>query len=360
VSEPGAARRLLSAVTAAMPAGRREWGRAMLAELDYVPGRRARWGFALGAVRAALAPPRRSTAAAAGLAAAAVAAGLVLHVVSPGTSRVSAAVALGLPALCARAALTQAGPPRPVSRAGRAAQVVAVLGIIACPVAAAVALAPYPGYAGPGSAAGRVTALAFAAELAGYLWLVLRRPGPLGAGRSGGLLGLAAAAGIAGTVAAAGPAAASAGPAATSAVLWAWLGAPVVAGLLAAGAGPGEWARSGIGGRAGAGARARSGIGEWAWGALLGGPAAFLAQVLTAPRAATAAAASRPATAAQAHQHGAQGSAGVLAWVAHGDLGAALSLLTALSAGGLLAVVLAWAATRPRASARPAPGARPG
>ncbi len=53
----GAARRLVTAATALMPPSRRDWGRAIAAELDQAgsPGDRAR--LVLGAVRVVLLPP---------------------------------------------------------------------------------------------------------------------------------------------------------------------------------------------------------------------------------------------------------------------------------------------------------------
>jgi hypothetical protein len=46
--------RLLAAAVAALPAGRRDWGRAMIAELAEVRGPSARWRFALSCARATL------------------------------------------------------------------------------------------------------------------------------------------------------------------------------------------------------------------------------------------------------------------------------------------------------------------
>lgn len=73
--------RLLATVVAAMRPSRRDWGNAMLAELDQVrsPVERAR--FALGAARVALFPPRATPAWRAvplGLALRAVAAGAAI------------------------------------------------------------------------------------------------------------------------------------------------------------------------------------------------------------------------------------------------------------------------------------------
>jgi len=50
--------RILSATTARMAPGRRDWGTAMLAELSQIHRRAARRRFALGAARTALFPPR--------------------------------------------------------------------------------------------------------------------------------------------------------------------------------------------------------------------------------------------------------------------------------------------------------------
>jgi hypothetical protein len=51
------ARRLVAAVTAIMPPSRRDWGRAMSAELDFARSRTDRAQLVLGAVRLALLPP---------------------------------------------------------------------------------------------------------------------------------------------------------------------------------------------------------------------------------------------------------------------------------------------------------------
>lgn len=50
--------RILAAATARMASGRRDWGTAMLAELDQIHRRAERWRFALGAARVALFPLR--------------------------------------------------------------------------------------------------------------------------------------------------------------------------------------------------------------------------------------------------------------------------------------------------------------
>ncbi|MGH3399096.1 MAG: hypothetical protein ACRDPO_30875, partial [Streptosporangiaceae bacterium] len=53
----GVARRQLALLTAVMPPGRRAFGQAMIAELDYASSRRDRARLVLGAVRVALLPP---------------------------------------------------------------------------------------------------------------------------------------------------------------------------------------------------------------------------------------------------------------------------------------------------------------
>jgi hypothetical protein len=52
---------VLAWTVGAMPQARQEWGLAMLAELDAVPGRAARWRFALSCARAVLFMPRAET-----------------------------------------------------------------------------------------------------------------------------------------------------------------------------------------------------------------------------------------------------------------------------------------------------------
>ena len=54
------ARSLVSLATRLLPAQRRDWGQAMQAEFDAVPGPWARWRFALGCARMALVAPRQA------------------------------------------------------------------------------------------------------------------------------------------------------------------------------------------------------------------------------------------------------------------------------------------------------------
>jgi hypothetical protein len=299
----------------------------MLAELDQVTGRAARWRFALGAARIALIPPRSSRLAGLVLAAGASAAALVIHVLLPEAGPVAAIALPGLPALSASIVLSRPEPPGRVSGAGRAAQVTAVAAIAACAVLAMREIALYPGPPGGGAVryAGPVMTVMFAAELACYLLLVLRRPGLLGAGRHTGLAGLAAALAT-GWVAVLNqpPGGQSDSPVLPPVLLSVTAGVPLTAAALAA--------LPGLMHHRGVSQSLRRGAGELIWGALFTGPAIFIAIVLTTSHAAIAAEATQPGFAAEAYQ---QGAASVPAWIAHDDLGGAMVLFTALSLGAL-------------------------
>jgi hypothetical protein len=304
----------------------------MLAELDHVAGRRARWGFALGAARAVLAPARSRQLAAMALAAAA--AGVVIRVLLPGAGLTAAVAIPGLPALCAWVALAMPDPP-PAASAGRAAQVIAVAAILACPVLALREIGHYPGQAGSGavSYAGPVMTVMFAAELGACLLLVLRRPALLGAGRNSGLPGLAAALAAGWVLAASQPPAGQSGsPVLTTAVAATVLGALLSAGAL--GALPGLALHRGLG------PSLRAGVGELLWGVLLSVPAAFIAVLLTTSRSAIAAEAGQPVFISEASR---QGATSIMAWIAHDDLGGAVVMFTVLSA--VAAVIFAIAHT---------------
>jgi hypothetical protein len=296
----------------------------MLAELDQVAGRRSRWLFALGAARAALVPPRSSRLAAIVLAAVAAAAAMAIHAEVPQAGPVALVAVPGLPALCAWAALARPSPPRRPSAAGRAVQVIAVAGITACPVLSVRLLALYPGNSGPTSPAAQILLVVFAAEIAAYLMLVLRRPDPLGAGRHSGLLGLAAALVTGGvylhTQLHNQPGTDPSSYGASAAVALAAVTAALAAGALAAL--PGAIRRSGIK------QCLHLGAAEAMWAVLLSGPAAFIVFLLTIPRTAIVAEAADPGTISVAHQ---QGAASVLAWVASNDLGIAMLLFTGVS-----------------------------
>jgi hypothetical protein len=102
-------RRILSAIAALTSVGRGDWGLAMLAELDQVTGRRARWRFALGSARVVLAPP--GTRGLGAIPLAAVVAGVVIHLLAPSAGIVAAVALPGFPALLAWA-VARFEPPR--------------------------------------------------------------------------------------------------------------------------------------------------------------------------------------------------------------------------------------------------------
>jgi hypothetical protein len=92
--------RVLATTAARMRSGRRDWGLAMLAELDHItaPWDRARFGF--GAARVALFPPHPSRprgAGPVGLSVRAVIAGTAIHALAPAAG-ITVAVLAALPA----------------------------------------------------------------------------------------------------------------------------------------------------------------------------------------------------------------------------------------------------------------------
>jgi hypothetical protein len=261
-------------------------------------------------------PPRSGRLAAIGAAAGAAAATFIIRTLLPQAGLVAAIAVPGLPALSAWFILSRPGPDRRASIAGRAAQVIAVAALIACPALAVREIMFYPAWqSGPANSpsyAGSVMTVVFAAELAVYLLLVLWRPGLLRAGRHSGLLGLAA----------------------LLAVGWLCVLHQPPGGLVLAGAAAGLAVAGAVATVAGlilgSGVRQSllSGAGEVMWGVLLSGPALFIAMMLGSSRSAIAAEAAQPSTITEAHQ---QGATSVLAWVAQDDIGGAVVLFTVLS-----------------------------
>jgi hypothetical protein len=302
------ARRFLAAAAAWTSAGRGDWGRAMLAELDQVTGGPARWRFALGAARAVLVPPRSRRLpwrAAIALAAGALTAGAAIHLLAPAAGIQAAAVLPGLPAICAWLVLARS---RPATRCGGPAQVVRVIaaaGITVCAVVALVALARYPAGATGARASGLSMLDVLAVDLTGALWLVLRLPAPLAAGRRSSVCGLAAALAITGGFLL------NQLLGVSGAVTW----TAALATLLAVG-GLAAWPdRSPV-----------SGIGAALWTVLIAVPAWFIVSLTAASRAMSLDARD-PATVAFARS---QGATSVLAWVVANDLGGSIVVLTAV------------------------------
>ena len=187
--------RLTAAAAARMPASRRDWGQALLAELDHVQGRRARWGFALGAVRVALAPPRavRSPRLALLLSAGgACCVAAAIYALAPAAG-LFAVVLPVLLLICGWMALASSRP------AGRARGPGPVTGaVMACGVAACVALTVWAARRYPQPAGGpdhRYALLCplLAVLLGGYAGLALWLPRRLAGGRRAARCGLAAA-----------------------------------------------------------------------------------------------------------------------------------------------------------------------
>jgi hypothetical protein len=179
-------------------------------------------------------------------------------------------------AVCSSAALAMRRRSRSVGRVARVAQFASAAAVLACPAVAVIQLALEPGGASAQPILGMLMAVVLAAEVGGYLWLVIRRPGPLGAWRHSGILGFGAAVALATVLFLAnrqhGPTGdfAVTGVAKITAIL-----APLAAGAVAV------ILRLPHG--AGIGHDLRIGAAECLWGALLSPPAVFLVDLLTTP-----------------------------------------------------------------------------
>ncbi|MET0478373.1 MAG: hypothetical protein ABW222_10505 [Actinomycetota bacterium] len=173
--------RLLAAAAATLPAGRRDWGAAMEAELAQVPvqERAARWRFAAGCARAAVFPPGGSRVAVGVAVAATAAAALATGAVLP-AGQVFVPTFVGVVGGLATLAVARshragwAWPGAVVTGLGLA-------GVAACIAATGYYLAEFPAYhrADPPATLvdlPPVTAAVLAVLLAGCLWLALRPP----------------------------------------------------------------------------------------------------------------------------------------------------------------------------------------
>ena len=145
------ARSLLTQAVRGLPPERQDWGQAMLAELDQLQDRWARWRFALGCVRVVLAPPRATPTP--GLA---MRAAVVVGAVAMGVGISLVAPALQLFAVLFTVLLT-----------GVAAAVGVVLyGVVR-----------YPGAVGePWDPVLILLSVTLAATLSGYVWMALVPP----------------------------------------------------------------------------------------------------------------------------------------------------------------------------------------
>lgn len=186
--------RLLAAAVTTMRPGRRDWGQAMLAELDRVhsPGERTR--FALGAARVALFPPRATPpwwAVPLGLAVRAVVAGAAIHALAPAAGP-APAVLTALPAAGAWGMLTM---PALAGRPGDgvlAAQAAVAAGIMGCLALALATVERYPQVMSTGADHGWGVGVAFDVASAGYLGAASLLPRRFPATQRNGLHALAA------------------------------------------------------------------------------------------------------------------------------------------------------------------------
>jgi hypothetical protein len=194
VSEMDGPARLLAAAAATLPAGRREWGAAMTAELTQIQERIARWRFAAGGARAAVFPPagdRAAVIAAGTIAVAATATATLAAVKIVPAGRVFAPAFVGL--LGGLATLAVARPHR--AGPGPAVAGLALAGVAGCVAATTWYLAEHPstphGFPPTVSATlPPVTAVVLAVVLAGCLWLALRPPRWLAGDRRGRRFGV--------------------------------------------------------------------------------------------------------------------------------------------------------------------------
>ena len=175
------ARSLLTLAVRRLPPERRDWGRAMLAELDQLHGRAARWRFALGCVRVVLAPPR-----------AVLSPGLVVRAaIVAGAAGMGLGISLAAPALqlfamlfavllagCVWLALlrsrtetaARAGP-------GRILRAVLLTGVAGAVGVVLYGVVRYPGAVGdPWDPLLIVLSAVLAATLSGYVWMALVPP----------------------------------------------------------------------------------------------------------------------------------------------------------------------------------------
>jgi hypothetical protein len=182
---------VLAAAVAALPERRREWGRAMTAELAEVQGRSARWRFALSSARAALwLPPAGGwplLGLVTGVVMATTAAGPAVGAAVPGL-RVFAVSFTALVGAMAVLAVARSRRLRP--RLPAPAPTVLVTGAVAAAIAVTVIFLrrePAAAQYLPPAAA-----VYLAAVLAGCLWIALASPRWLGTSRLAPQLGAAA------------------------------------------------------------------------------------------------------------------------------------------------------------------------
>jgi hypothetical protein len=175
------ARSLLSLAVRRLPPDRRDWGQAMLAELDQLQGRAARWRFTLGCVRVALAPPRAAPspglAVRAAVVGGAAGVGLGIYLVSP-AMRVFAVLFSVLLAGCVWIALVRSREAIPhQGNSGRILRAVLLIGVAGGVGVVLYGVVRYPGAVGdPWDPVLVLLSVVLAAMLTGYVWLALVPP----------------------------------------------------------------------------------------------------------------------------------------------------------------------------------------
>jgi hypothetical protein len=137
---------IVVAATNHLPELRREWGRAMAAELTAIPGRAGRWRFAVGVLRVALFPPVRRRSRVLAVAGIGLAAAVALEVLAVNTVPNIAVFAGALgPLLAAYATLLAARSAQPSWAAAYAVVVgLGALGVLAAIAAVVRVAASHP------------------------------------------------------------------------------------------------------------------------------------------------------------------------------------------------------------------------
>jgi len=160
--------RVVTTAASWLPGHRRDWGRAMVAELGAVHGNAARWRFAAAALRVAVLPPARRSGAPAAVAGTGIAGTVVATVASQRLLPTLAVFVAALGLLLTGCATALAGRWRslPTGRAQRVAAGVAAGGLLAATCAVVAVAAAVPAATQDPT---HVASLALAVILCGYV-----------------------------------------------------------------------------------------------------------------------------------------------------------------------------------------------
>jgi hypothetical protein len=165
--------RLLATAVAALPAGRRDWGVAMTAELAQVPDRAARWRFAAGCARTAVFPPRSHRVPVLAVATLTAAAVVVTELAVGHALPAMRAFAVTFVVLAGAMATVAVARSRQVHRPAQG-PIIPVAGLAG--VAACIAVTGYNLGTDTSATLGSRHAITLAVVLAGCLWLTLAPP----------------------------------------------------------------------------------------------------------------------------------------------------------------------------------------